>query len=63
MDKGRAVVESSTYEGVISFLTTIQEGFSCVSATEPVKTWDGRFISSVHYSNDTTIMEARPECG
>lgn len=63
MDDGRAIVESSTPEGIIALIYGLRYGFHYVSATEPIKTPEGRFISSVRYSNDTTIVEVRPVCG
>lgn len=57
MIEGRAIVESSSEEGVMEAIEVFQCQFHNVTATIPVMTNDGRFISSVIYSNDTTIME------
>lgn len=57
MIEGRALVESSTPEGVMEAIEVFQCEFHNVTATIPVKTNDGRYISSVIYSKDTTIME------
>lgn len=57
MTDGRAIVESSSEEGVLEAIESLQCQFRNVAATVPVKTNDGRYISSVIYSNDTTIME------
>ena len=57
MADGRAIIESSAFDGVIEAIEIIQHQFGYVSATIPVKTKDGRYISSLHYSNETTIME------
>jgi len=57
MTNGRAIVESSSFEGVMEAIEVFQCEFRNVSATIPVITNDGRYISSVIYSNDTTIME------
>ena len=57
MTEGRAIVESSSPEGVMEAIEVLQCQFHNVTATIPVMTNDGRYISSVIYSNDTTIME------
>ena len=57
MIEGRVIVESSSPEGVLEAIDCLQCQFYNVTATIPVKTNDGRYISSVIYSNDTTIME------
>ena len=59
MIDGRAIIESSTYHGVMELIESIENEFHYVSATTPVQTHDGRYISSVRYSNDTTIMEIK----
>ncbi len=57
MIEGRAIVESSSAEGVMEAIEVFQCQFHNVTATIPVKTNDGRFISSVIYSNETIIRE------
>lgn len=57
MTEGRAIVESSSQEGVMEAIECFQCQFYNVTATIPVKTNDGRYISSVIYSNNRTIME------
>lgn len=63
MVNGRAILESSTEEGVFDLLDMIREEFPHVSFTLPIKCADGQYLSSVIYSNDRTIMEVNPECG
>ena len=62
MVEGRALIEAPTAEGVLSIINGFQIDFCHVSATEPVMTHDGKYISSVRFSNDTTITEVR-KCG
>ena len=57
MTEGRAIVESSSAEGVWEAIEVFQCQFHNVTATVPVETADGRYISSVIYSNDMTIIE------
>lgn len=63
MADGRAIVESSTADGVLLAIDSIRRDFSNVSATEPVQTHDGRFISSVRYSNNQKPVELELKCG
>lgn len=63
MVNGRAIIESSTPDGIQYLIESLQIEFHHVSATTPVKTCDGRYISSVRFSNDTTIKEVEPACG
>ena len=57
MIEGRIIIESSSPDGIVEALEGLQRQFNHVSATIPVKTHDGRYISSAHYSNNRTIME------
>ena len=59
MVEGRALIESSTIEGVLSIIGGFTLEFCHVSATEPVATLDGRYISSDRFSNETTVLEIR----
>ena len=63
MIEGKAVIEASSAEGVLFILEGFHLDFWHVSATEPVSTPDGRFVSSVTFSNDRTILEIPPKCG
>jgi len=51
MPDGRAIIESSDLDGAIEAIEALQQQFFYVTATIPVKTHDGRYISSVIYSN------------
>lgn len=58
MRNGRAIIESSTYEGVLYLIESIKGEFPTVWWTEPVKCPEGKFLSSVHYSDEIiTITE------
>ncbi len=56
--EGRAIIESSSAEGVLFLIEGIKHDFHHVNATEPVTTHDGRYISSVRFSNEKTILQA-----
>lgn len=53
------IIESSSVEGIQFILQSLEGDFAHVSATMPVATLDGRFLSSAYVSNDRTIMEVR----
>lgn len=53
MRDGRAIIESSSYDGVLILIDSIKAEFPTVFYTEPVETRDGKFLSSVHFSKET----------
>lgn len=53
----RIIIESSTLEGVMSILQSLEGSFAHVSATTPVETHDGRFIASVLVSTETRTLD------
>jgi len=55
--EGRVIVESSSFEGALEAIECLQCQFYNVTATIPVKTAHGRYISSVYYSNETKTVE------
>jgi hypothetical protein len=57
MTSGRALIEASTRDGVLEVIEGLQRQFHHVSATIPELAPDGRYLSSVIYSNDLTVME------
>ena len=57
MNAGRAIIESSSAEEVEQAIACLQKMFNNISATIPVMTYDGRYISSVYYSNETINKE------
>ncbi len=57
MADGRIIIESSSAEGVMEAIEVLQCEFQYVCSTIPVKTNDGRYISSVIYSNNTRTLE------
>jgi len=57
MPEGRAIIESSSFEGALKAIECLQHQFHYISATIPVKSADGKYLSSVIYSNDITIMK------
>lgn len=63
MVEGKALIEATSPDGVLMILGAIKTEFYYMSATEPVLTADGRYVSAVTFSNDTTIMEVKPKCG
>jgi len=61
MIEGKALIEASSLEGVLFLIEGFNLDFYHVSATEPVEAADGKWVSSVKFSNDKTIMEVTPE--
>lgn len=60
---GKAIIEASSPEEVLLILGALRLDFCHMSATEPVRAADGKYVSCATFSNDTTIIEVRPECG
>ena len=56
---GRLIIESSTHEGVLEVIDKIERQFRHVSATIPALTHDGKYISAVHYSNNTKTRDTQ----
>lgn len=52
MANGRAIIESSSYDGVLILIDSIKAEYPTVWYTDPIKTADGKFLSSVHYSQE-----------
>lgn len=57
MTSGRALVDSNTPEGIYEAIHALERQFLVVTSTTPVKADNGRYISSVYYSNETTNKE------
>lgn len=50
MDSGKIIIQSSTFNGVVTLINRIMDQYVQSSSTTPVKAADGSYIASVHYS-------------
>ena len=57
----RIIIESSSLDGVLTIIEDMKNTFPQVDFTNPVKTPEGGYIASVHYSMEAIrIDESNP---